>query len=176
MNSLPSFLGVRCAALVLVLACERPAAHGAAASPALRAQIDALLKARQWPEPLPIDPPSPFVVIPDATRSLLPTSTRPAAAGTSDERKPVEPVRTNPAESTPTTAAEILGATAGRLKLGGLMRLKDQFQIVVNDVPRREGDLITVIWNNATYALRVVHLEPGMLVLRYESAEMTLRF
>ena len=177
MKQIPSFLTVGCAGLVLAVACGGSSARGAAATPVLRAQIDALLKARQWPEPLPIDLPSPFLVIHDGTRSLLATTGRPAASGApGEERKSGEGIRTSTVETTPATASEILGNTAGRLKLGGLMRLKDQLQIIVNDVPRREGDSITVLWNNSTYALRVVRLQPGLLVLRYEGAELTLSF
>lgn len=177
MKPLPSLLAAGYAGLVLAMACGGSSARGAAASPVLRAQIDAILKARQWPEPLPVDPPNPFVVVHDGTRGLLASTSRTAApAKPGDERIPAEGVRTATVETSTASAAEILGNTAGRLKLGGLMQLKDQLQIVVNDVPRREGDSIMVTWNNATYALRVVRVQPGMLVLRYEGAEITLRF
>lgn len=180
-----SVFAVGCAGLVLAAAFLPAPARGAAASPMLRAQIDALLKARQWPEPLPIDPPSPFVVINDSARNLLaatpgrpPVASASAGVRTGDEPRPADSIRTPApaADAVQLTAAEILGNTAARLKLGGVMQLKDQMQIVVNDLPRREGDFVTVLWNNATYGLRIVRVQPGLLVLRYEGAEMTLRF
>lgn len=185
MKSLHSVFAVGCAGLVLAAGFLPPRARGAAASPVLRAQIDALLKARQWPEPMPIDPPSPFVVINDSARNLLAASTGRSPAPTSssvarsgDEARPADFIRTPApaADAVQLSAAEILGNTAARLKLGGVMQLKDQMQIVVNDLPRREGDFVTVLWNNATYALRIIRVQPGLLVLRYEGAEMTLRF
>ncbi len=183
MKSIRSVFAVGCAGLVLAAGFLPPRARGAAASPVLRAQIDALLKARQWPEPLPIDPPSPFVVINDSGRNLLAAAPGRSPAPTSasrsgDEPRPADFIRTPApaADAVQLTAAEILGNTAGRLKLGGVMQLKDQMQIVVNDLPRREGDFVTVLWNNATYALRIIRVQPGLLVLRYEGAEMTLRF
>jgi hypothetical protein len=169
------FFAVGCAALAVVATHGGTPSRGAAASPKLRAQIDALLKARQWPEPLPIDPPNPFVVIHDNARSLSGRSPSTTKAG--EEPRAALGVVTSTGEYlTPATAAEILGNAASRLKLGGVIQLKDEMQIVVNDLPRREGDFITVKWNNVSYSLRVVRVQPGMLVLRYEGAEMTLRF
>ncbi|HUR59441.1 MAG TPA: hypothetical protein VM029_17120 [Opitutaceae bacterium] len=177
MKRTPFLPALLCAALVLVVARGGTPPRGVAASPVLRAQIDALLKARQWPEPLPVDPPNPFVVINDNSRSLLAGTGRAPGASRTEDTKPAVGVVTSSGEAqTPATAAEILGNTASRLKLGGVIQLKDQMQIVVNDLPRREGDFITVVWNHASYALRVVRIQPGLLVLRYEGAEITLPF
>ena len=65
---------------------------------------------------------------------------------------------------------------ATRLKLGGVIVLREQIQIVVNGVPRKEGDLIAAEWNNTIINLRISRLLPGYMVLRYGEAEATVKF
>jgi hypothetical protein len=164
-----------CATLVFISTImAAPLASGANASTAIQRQIDALLKHRLKPEALPIDPPNPFVM-PTGTRDLpgeisakttLPTASDSGAAA-----------ETSPSpESALASNAEILVTCAGRLKIGGLMRLKDHTQIVINDVPRREGDSIAAQWNNTTVSLRVMRVQTGVLVLRLGEAEVLVKF
>jgi hypothetical protein len=76
----------------------------------------------------------------------------------------------------PGGASEILITCASRLKLGGVIILKDQIQIVVNGVPRKEGDTVAADWNNSIVYLKIAKLLPGQMVLRYGEAEATVRF
>lgn len=144
-------------------------------SPILK-QIDALLKHRLRPEPLPIDPPNPFVVTGGGIRDGLIEGSRVRAGAT------LEPVSNSTAsanpdrEATPPTNADVLAACAGRLKIGGMIRIKDQVQVIINDAPRKEGDFLTMQWSNMPVHLRIVRLQPDQIVLRYMDAELTLRY
>ena len=137
-------------------------------SAVLREQIDSLLKRRRRPEPLPLDPPNPFVLLAPIAGGL----TRPATP--SDRMVPVE--STLRSEPTATETAEALARFASRLRIGGMIRIKDQVQIIINDVACREGDYITVERAPRMIRLQVLRILPGQLTLRLDEAELVLRF
>jgi hypothetical protein len=171
-------------AVLLVLALGAPCAAQAASPPSsasIQQRIDALLKHRLKPEPLPVTPPNPFQMTGGAKRETG------ASAGAEEilAAKPSarEEVLTGTAPSAENAvkepaggASEILITCASRLKLGGVIILKDQIQIVVNGVPRKEGDTVAADWNNGIVYLKIAKLLPGQLVLRYQDAEATLKF
>lgn len=150
------------AALVAVRAAPVPAA-----SPPLQRKIDALLQRRAHPEPLPITLPNPFQVNTGLRRDDLAPGTGPEA-----------PAAASPASGPEgeATDIEVLTAVAGRLKVGGVIVLKDRLQVVVNGTPRKEGDVIAADWNATLIHVRIARLLPGQLVLRYGKAEVTLKF
>jgi hypothetical protein len=140
------------------------AAEPAAASRPVQQRIDALLKRRLRPEPLPVNPPNPFQLSGGAVRSITleEISTLPAA-----NQAKIPAAATN---------LEVLAGIVARLKVGGIIALKDQIQVVVNGVPRREGDSITVEWNKVLVSVKLIRLLPGQIVLRYADAEITIKF
>lgn len=144
----------------------------------LQQRIDALLKQRLKPEPLPVTPPNPFQVTGGAKRETSPDDAPPRAAPPA-ERGGAASVTTaeGPAKDLANVnPSEVLIACATKLKLGGVLILKEQLQIVVNGTPRKEGDVIPADWNNSIIYLRVARLLPGQLVLRYGEAEVTMKF
>lgn len=169
------------AATALLAAAPGYSAAPAASPPAkpaltLQQRIDALLKHRTRPEPLPVDPPNPFVVV---SRGLRDTAAADGKSSVAVENLASAPKAGAPAaapEFLAASSAEVLAACAVRLKIGGMIRLRDQIQLVINDVPRKEGDFIAAVWNNSIVQLRLVRLVPGQLVLRFEEAEVTLKF
>jgi hypothetical protein len=165
---------VRVACLAAAMAW--PEARAAAPAATLAQQIDALLKHRLRPEPLPLELPNPFVVTGGGIRDVVTEGARarPAAAV---EGGAARDLAANPdQEAVPPSHADVLAACAGRLKIGGIIRMKDQVQIVINDAPRKEGDFITMPWNGGAVHLRIVRLQPEQLTLRYQDAELTLRY
>lgn len=161
-------LAVLLTAPLLPAAPADPGPAGAAArSERIRAQIDALLAARLRPPPLPVDPPNPFAA--PATGIILPV---PPAAG---ERVPT--VALSPDAVPPVASnAEVLARLASRIRIGGLIRLKDSVQVVVNDSPMREGDSFVVEREPRIIQLQIVRIQPGQLTVRYEDAELVVRF
>jgi hypothetical protein len=164
-------------ALLILVAPALIAADSTPPSPKIQQRIDALLKHRLRPQALPVNPPNPFQVTGGVRRE--------SAADESVSKPPVasEPVVSSPptGELQPkdlanVTAAEVLIACATRLKLGGVIILKEQLQIVVNGTPRKEGDVVAADWNGSIVYLRIARLLPGQLVLRYDEAEATLKF
>lgn len=166
-----------CLSLLLGLATLAPlsaASAPATVSPQLQQRIDRLLKRRLYPEPLPVNPPNPFdqngVIIREGQKGeTARTSREGGSAETALERNPTD-------ASLSASNLEILSAIAVRLKIGGLMVLKDRLQVVVNGVPRREGDSIAADWNGTLLYAKIARLSPGDLVLRYADAEVTLKF
>lgn len=132
----------------------------------LQQQIDALLKHRLRPEPLALDLPNPF-----------------ATTGSGVREKPVSSIEIVSAVDTaadrpaiPASNAEVLAACAAKLKIGGVIRMKDQIQVVINDAARKEGDVIAMNWNNSPVQLRIVRLMPDRFLLRFLDAEMVLKY
>jgi hypothetical protein len=150
---------------------------GAEPSPTIQFRIDALLKHRLKPEPLPVNPPNPFQMISGSRREFSPEDlgSKPAvsdelvASSAPSEQAP-------PKELAGNSQAEVLIGSATKLKLGGIIILKDQLQIVVNGVPRKEGDSIAADWNNTIVYFKIARLLPGHMVLRYGDAEATVKF
>lgn len=144
-------------ALFLALASSVPAAAPAPVS--LEHQIDVLLKRRLKPEPLPLDLPNPFVL----------KSRRDASPARMAEVAPPVP------EARPISTAEVLADCVSHLRIGGIIRMKDQMQIVINDIPRKEGDPINVLWNNTQIQIRLLRLAPDQVVLRYLGSEQVVK-
>lgn len=148
---------------------------GTRPNPELQQRIDALLKRRLKPEALPVNPPNPFQ--PGGTaRREAPADESPAKPPvTEDAANPVTAPAPSPAEIA-ANPMEVLISCATKLKLGGILVLKDQIQIVVNGVPRREGDVIAADWNNQMIFIRITRLLPGQMILRYADSEVTVKF
>jgi hypothetical protein len=150
----------------------------AATTPSMRIQrqLDGLLKQRLRPEPLPLDLPSPFVFPGTATREggftsaamQTPLKVETASAGGTAALANREAVADN--------NADVLAVCAGRLHFGGAIRIKDQLQVVINQLARKEGDFIAVPWNGSPVYIRIVRLLPGQITLRLSDAEMTLNY
>lgn len=142
-----------------------------AASPVIARQIDELLKHRLRPEPLPIDLPNPFATqgatIQRATRSTTVVESTPRN-GTGEEPADREAARA--------THSQILADCAARLRIGGTIRLKDQAQIVINDTPRKPGDLLIVPYQNTRIPIEIVRLLPDRVNLRYLEEEIAVKF
>lgn len=171
---LSQFRCARAALIVVALLASPVAPAGTPSpSPAITQQIDALLKHRLRPEPLPVELPNPFVVTAGGIRDAVTDPVR----GRSNAFAEAGAAAANPdREAVAPTNVDVLAACASRLRIGGVIRIKDQLQIVVNDTPRKEGDFITVPWSGASVHLRIVKLLPEQLTLRYLDAELTVRY
>jgi hypothetical protein len=159
-----------------VLAAHLPGAVPASVAPApqpvpIARQIDALLKRRLRPEPLPLDLPNPFALPGPGRRDPTPApALEPIGLLT-------PPAQANPdVEARVATNAEVLAECAARLKVGGIMRVQGRAQLVINDVPRKEGDAIIVPWGSSKIQLTLVSILPEQVVVRYHDAELALRF
>jgi hypothetical protein len=131
-------------------------------SAAIRRQVDSLLKARLQPVPLPLDPPNPFIPVSGTPGGVVaPTAATPAPL----------PARDRSGED-----AEILARFASRLRITGLIRVKDQVHVIINDTPWKEGDFIIVSRDPNLVQLQVARIQPGQLTLKLEDAELVLRF
>jgi hypothetical protein len=146
-------------------------------SPTFQQRIDALLKQRLRPEPLPIDPPNPFQLITGGVRdvSLEGAAVKPATKPSSEPNGDQVAAYTS-GDVGGASSAEVLAGCVARLKIGGMIRIRDQIQIVVNDIPRKEGDVIVVDWNKSSIHLRVVNIQPSQLTLRYGDADVILKY
>jgi hypothetical protein len=169
----------RCAAPFLLAAALGFLAASAAATPVtptLQHRIDVLLKRRLSPEPLPSDLPNPFQVVKGSIRENLSddiVSRQPALDGVMEVTRASE--TSQPRAAVVTSNTEVLAGAAAKLKVGGIIILKDQIQVVINGMPRKEGDLVAADWNNNLVYLRVLRLFTGEMVLSYADAEITLK-
>lgn len=163
--------------ILAVLLAAGPVARAVAPAPtpaesaAVRGRIDALLKRRLTPSPLPVDPPNPFVVLnaPGVAAAETP-GTGPAKAGGP------EPAPLLDEDDDPISGTAALARYASRLRITGLIRIKDQVHIIINDSAWREGDLLIVERNPRVVQLQVARIQPGQLTLRLGDAELVLRF
>jgi hypothetical protein len=128
-------------------------------------RIDNLLKLRLKPEPLPVTLPNPFQVVGG-------TATR-----TDAEENAESPTVTPPAEDTaPDSNADALARYAAKLKIGGLIRINGQPQLIINDAPRKEGDFIIVEHKESVTYLQIMKILPGALTIRLNEATLTVKF
>jgi hypothetical protein len=134
----------------------------------IRRQVDALLKSRLQPEPLPLDPPNPFV--PMVSPGVAPVAAAPVAPVATANPAPA-PIVDRAAED-----AALLARYASRLRITGLIRVKDQVHVIINDTPWKEGDFIIVSRDPGVVQLQVARIQPGQLTLKLEDAELVLRF
>jgi hypothetical protein len=141
-------------------------------------RIDALLRRRLNPEGLPQLLPNPFFVASANVASLRAGGSDPEAPsdGSVDTSAAAPPVQ--PAAGPPpgTSAAEILARCVAELKIGGVIEQRGELQIVVNGVPRKEGDFVVVGLDKSTVRLEVLHILPRGIVVRLGDAELTVRF
>lgn len=154
--------------LSVLLASAGHAAPTPAQSEVVRQHIDDLLRLRRNPQPLPIDPPNPFV--PNVPAGAL-VANREAAA--TPGRDPAAETR---GRDGGTTSAEVLARFASRVHITGLIRLKDQVHVIVNDSPFKEGDAIVVDHGPPLVQLQVARIQPGQVTLRLDDAELVLKF
>ncbi|MES2693527.1 MAG: hypothetical protein V4773_08645 [Verrucomicrobiota bacterium] len=148
----------------------RPAIAADTASPAITRQIDALLKHRLRPEPLPLDLPNPFVL-------TGVTTTQRARPTVVENGARIEDAAASPnREATQVNHSEILADCAARLRIGGTIRLKDHVQIVINDTPRKEGDFLYVPYQATRIPMEIVRIMNDRIVLRYMGAEISVKF
>jgi hypothetical protein len=166
------------AGLLLAAALPGSAAPGAAPSgPTIQERLDALLKHRIKPEPLPVDLPNPFLVFSGGIReSGAENASSRLAAGKETGAGTAGSDATAPAALAPPTTTEILSDCTARLKIGGIIIVNGQAQISINGILRKEGDLIAVEWNHTTIPVRLVRFVSGQVVFRYRDAEMTVKF
>jgi hypothetical protein len=140
----------------------------------IRQRIDALLKRRQKPEPLPVDPPNPFSLTAVGTANPSPPrDPPPATVATEPTAVVAAPVGEEAETANPT---ELLARCASRLRITGVIRLKDQVHVIINDSPWKEGDYLIVNQGTRILRLQVARIQPGQLTLRLEEAELVLRF
>ena len=153
------------------------AMRAAKQSEEIERRIDALLKLRLKPEPLPRVPPNPFIVVSGlvtAQHTDAPV-TEPAAEG--NHRNPSDTSGAAQSEEFPAfTSAELLARCVATLKFGGVLQLNDRVQIVINNVPRKEGDVILVTHGKTQAYLRVVRIAPGAVTFRLNEAEQVVRY
>ena len=165
--------GMMLALLGALVAADQPRSAAAKESQLMRQRIDALLKPRRSPVPMPLEPPNPFV-----------QTTAPGVSGAASGANALAGGNPNPALERPApvrddanaTSTELLARFASRLKITGLIRLKDQVHVIINDSPWREGDFIIVDRGARIIQLQVVRIQPGLLTLRLDEAELVLRF
>lgn len=153
------------------------AMRAAKQSEEIERRIDALLKQRLKPDALPRVIPNPFVIV-----SGVVTAQRGEGTG------PESPVEANPRIASDTTSAaqteefpaftsaELLARCASTLKFGGMIQLNDRVQIIINNVPRKEGDIVFVNHGNAQAYLRIVRITPGTVTLRLNDAEQVVKY
>ncbi|MDB6126221.1 MAG: hypothetical protein JWM35_117 [Verrucomicrobia bacterium] len=140
-------------------------------------RIDALLKLRLKPEPLPRVPANPFVIVSGLVTAQHADAVAPEPAADANRRNPLDTSSGAQAEEFPAfTSAELLARCVGTLKFGGVIQLNDRLQIVINNVPRKEGDVILVTHGKTQAYLRVVRIAPGAVTFRLNEAEQVVRY
>lgn len=131
----------------------------------IKEHIDALLKNRLNPEPLPAVLPNPFFLA-EVTQATGASPADPAG-----HEKPV-PVDAAP----PSSDAEFLAFYAATLKISGTVLLNGRPQLVINQSSYKEGDLIVLHNKETNIYLKILRIAPGELTLGYNGIEQTLKF
>lgn len=134
-----------------------------------KAHIDALLKQRLNPVPLPAVLPNPFQASSGAPAN-------PIAGGPGTVLLPPDQLVTPPEPEKPLTDDdEILAHYAATLKITGQMMVSGLPHLIINSSPYKEGGTILVRGNNdAQYYLKVIRIAPNELTLGYNNAVLTL--
>jgi hypothetical protein len=113
--------------LIALVAAAATPAPGPIPPPSIAQQLDRLLQRRLKPEPLPLDLPNPFVMLAkEAKDSIITQSVAVAEAAPADAMEAIRPVAN----------ADVLADAISRMHFGGVIRMKDQVQILINDAPR----------------------------------------
>jgi len=167
-----SLLAVTGLLLLLAAAAAAPAVKAPAYEKAAdrfertKARIEALLKSRLKPTPLPATLPNPFEV---------PGGLAAAAANDHDDSaNPAEPKPVTPLLP-PGSNSEILAAFAAQLKISGTAEFNGQIHLIINRVPYKEGDLIPVTNQNGITRLRLTRVSLSELTLGLNEATQTLK-
>lgn len=167
----------------LLLAAAPAVAASAPAGPALKkavdrfdrtkARIDALLRNRLQPEPLPASLPNPFLL----TEAFSLTEVSRTPGDPPDHgAEPAGPETKTPVEAAPPGSdAELLAFYATTLKISGTVQVNGRLQLVINQSSYKEGDLILLHKKDATIYLKVVRIAPGELTLGYNGVEQVLK-
>jgi hypothetical protein len=139
-------------------------------------RIDTLLSPRLKPEPLPRVLPNPFVVV-SGVVSAQRTEGDDATAGEKTVDTATDTSVNAQADEFPAyTSAELLARCVPTLKFGGVIQLNDKVQLVINNVPRREGDIVSVTLGTNKVYLRVVKIAPGAVTMRLNEAEQVIPY
>jgi hypothetical protein len=133
----------------------------------LAERIQSLLGPHLRPTPLPVTLPNPFALTRGSVE-VVATAAAVTAAPTEPTAKPVDP--DNPAVDIETLARCIL-----RLRIGGTIEVGGITQLVVNQAPYREGDLISVNDRGATVQLLLVQLNSSEITFRLRDATQVVR-
>lgn len=167
-------------ATALPLAARADPALPAATRAALQSQhlkesIDALFKHRLKPDPLPVILPNPFLVVSGSINSRRAdgSETDPTTEGGPEGHASASATKPG-AETPPGSDAEALARYVASLKIGGTLRINGQLQLIINQSPRKEGDLIFLDNKNAVTFLRIIRLTPVELVLGFNDAVQTV--
>ncbi len=140
-------------------------------------RIDTLLKRRLKPDPLPVSLPNPFQVVSGTASRKADGSEAETAPPEGDAGNPGNSaIAPPPEESSVDSSKEALARYAAKLKIGGLVRLNGQPQLIINDSPRKEGDFIIVEHKDAVTYVQIVRIAPGALTLRLNEAVQTIKF
>jgi hypothetical protein len=139
-------------------------------------RIDGLLKARLKPDTLPRVIPNPFVVVSGVVTSQRNEANNEPAGETVQSPSADTTDRAQAEEFPAFTSAELLARCAMTLKFGGLIQLNDRVQIVINNVPRREGDIVSIQLGNSKVYIRVVRILPGSVTMRLNEAEQVINY
>ena len=129
--------------------------------------IDALLKNRLKPDPLPSILPNPFQLAEEA-----PVNTSHTPGDEPAGHEAVVPVDAAP----PGSDAEFLALYAATLKISGMVQLNGRLQLIINQSSYKEGDFIVLRNKETNIFLKVVHIVPGELTLGYNGVEQTVKF
>jgi hypothetical protein len=148
------------------------AARAAKVSERIAQRIDALLGQRLKPETLPRNPPNPFIMNGVAAvqrGDAVDPEPSPGEAEKAAADRQAE-------ERAAFSDAELLARYVAGLKLGGMITLNDQPRIVINDIPRREGDTIAVKYDGAEVRIQMIRIQPGTITFRFNEAEQTIKY
>ena len=138
-----------CLLAVTVASAAKPAARNVDRFVRTKQRLDALLQHRVNPGSLPAVLPNPFQI----------TGATPATGGTpSPEASPL------------TDETELLARHAANLKIGGILEFNGRVQLMINQIPRKEGDLIIISDGDNVIYLQVVRLTTRELTLGYKDA------
>jgi hypothetical protein len=141
----------------------------------IKETIDALFKHRLKPEPLPVTLPNPFVVISGVISAKRADGSESDPAATADGEAHDGTSATRTGDNPPASDAEALARHIASLKIGGALQLNGQLQLIINQAPRKEGDLIFLDNKNAVTYLRLIRLTPTELTLGFNEAVQTIR-
>ena len=162
------------------VAAPRAPARSPAVKPADRSlrtneRIDALLKFRLAPDPLPANLANPFQ-LPAGSLAAETRETNPPDQSGSHKTDPANPViPVNIDQLPPGSDSEALAVYAASLKITGTVRLNGQAHLIINQSPYKEGDLILLSVQAKSVYLQVIRITPTELTLGLNQAVQTLK-